>query len=45
MKIMDILIFPSFSQGVPVTLVEAQAAGLNVLYRILLLKKYAIQIC
>lgn len=29
MKIMDILIFPSFSEGVPVTLVEAQAAGLK----------------
>lgn len=26
---MDILIFPSFSEGVPVTLVEAQAAGLK----------------
>ena len=28
-EIMDILIFPSFSEGVPVTLIEAQAAGLK----------------
>ena len=29
MKAMDVLVFPSFSEGMPVTLVEAQMAGLR----------------
>lgn len=31
MKIFDILVFPSFYEGLPVTLIEAQAAGLPIL--------------
>ena len=43
LQAMDAFIFPSFFEGLPLSVVEAQAAGKDVIFPILLQKKLELQ--